>query len=149
MARRTLPIPPSAKAQFVLDNSIACAWLFRSQATPYSDAVAKQLGAMQPLAPALLRLEYTNVLRTACKRQKMVAHQAQSAIADFDELDIWFDATSPAPRLLLTLALQYDLTSYDAAYLELALRMQVPLATQDAALGRAAEASGVGRLTIN
>jgi len=47
---------------------------------------------------------------------------------------------------MLSLALRYDLTSYDAAYLELALRLQLPIVTQDAALTEAARAAGVGVL---
>jgi predicted nucleic acid-binding protein len=48
---------------------------------------------------------------------------------------------------LLSLALRFQLTSYDAAYLELALRLQLPIATRDDALAEAAWAAGVGVLT--
>lgn len=50
---------------FVLDNSVVCGWLLDSQSTPYSEAVAQRLKTSRAVAPALLPLEYTNVLRTA------------------------------------------------------------------------------------
>ncbi len=53
-------------------------------------------------------------------------------------------AKCPGPGAILSLALRYDLSSYDAAYLELALRKQLPIATQDEALREAAWAAGVG-----
>jgi hypothetical protein len=58
----------------------------------------------------------------------------------------WLTGTRAGPAAILSLALRYDLTSYDAAYLELALRLQLPIATQDAALMEEARAVGVGVL---
>ena len=62
-------------------------------------------------------------------------------------LPIRIDAAPPQPAALLSLALRFQLTSYDAAYLELALRLQLPIATRDDALADAAWAAGVGVLT--
>jgi predicted nucleic acid-binding protein len=81
-------------------------------------------------APWLLQLAFTNVLRTACRRGT-----------------IEIAAAPPEPAALLSLALRFQLTSYDAAYLELALRLQLPIATRDDALADAAWAAGVGVLT--
>lgn len=128
----------------VLDNSVVCGWLLENQATPYSDAIAERLQDDQALAPPLLRLEYANVLRTACKRGRLTAQQAQDAIAQLAELPVEIDAELPDAGQLLALALRYDLSSYDAAYLDLALRRQLPVATQDAALAQAARLAGVG-----
>jgi len=61
-------------------------------------------------------------------------------------LPLRINTTPPAPAALLSLALRHDLTSYDAAYLELALRLQLPIATGDGALAEAAWAAGVGVL---
>lgn len=74
-------------------------------------------------------------------------HDAQGAhevIEQVAALPIMVDRDTPGPAAILTLALRYDLTSYDAAYLELALHLQLPIATQDAALMEAARAAGVG-----
>lgn len=59
-------------------------------------------------------------------------------------LPINIDTTAPSPALILDLALRYDLTSYDALYLDLALRRSLPIATQDCALANAALVAGVG-----
>ncbi len=131
----------------VLDNSVVCGWLLENQATPYSDAIAQRLQDDQAVAPPLLRLEYANVLRTACKRGRLTAQQAQDAIAQLAELPVEIDAELPDAAQLLALALRYDLSSYDATYLDLALRRQLPVATQDVALAQAARLSGVGAVT--
>ena len=131
----------------VLDNSVVCGWLLENQATPYSDAIAQRLQDDQAVAPPLLRLEYANVLRTACKRGRLTAQQAQDAIAQLVELPVEIDAELPDAAQLLALALRYDLSSYDATYLDLALRRQLPVATQDVALAQAARLSGVGVVT--
>ncbi|MDP3343583.1 MAG: type II toxin-antitoxin system VapC family toxin [Hydrogenophaga sp.] len=129
---------------FVLDNSVVCGWLLESQSTPYSEAVAQRLRTSRAMAPALLPLEYTNVLRTACKRQNLVAAQAQHMLALLAQLPIDIDTTAPNPAQVFDLALRHDLTSYDALYLDLALRHSLPIATQDRALANAALAAGVG-----
>ncbi|MDP2226624.1 MAG: type II toxin-antitoxin system VapC family toxin, partial [Moraxellaceae bacterium] len=100
------------------------------------------------VAPALLGLELANVLRTACKRQRIIASQAQDILARLSQLPIEVDARPAEASQLLSLALRYDLSSYDAAYLELALRLQLPIATQDEALADAARASGVGIVSV-
>lgn len=129
---------------FVVDNSVVSGWLLENQATPYSDAIAAHISVERAVAPTLLRLEYTNVLRTACKRGQIIAQQAQEALRLLAELPIDLDRDVPDAPQLLALALRYELTSYGAAYLELALRRQLPVATQDIALAEAARAAGVG-----
>ncbi|MCL2645144.1 MAG: type II toxin-antitoxin system VapC family toxin [Betaproteobacteria bacterium] len=128
----------------MLDNSVVCGWILENQSTDYSAAIARRLEQERAIVPPLLRLELVNVLRTACKRQVMIASQAQELLAQLFRLPIEVNSTSPEPGLLLGLALRYELTAYDAAYLELALRMQLPIATQDEALAEAARMAGVG-----
>ncbi len=130
--------------RFVLDNSVVCGWLFESQATAYSHAIAQRMQHARATAPALLRLETANVLRSACLRGKLIASQAQEMLARLERLPIDIDDAVPDARQLLALALRYELSSYDAAYLDLALRRQWPIATQDAALADAARRAGVG-----
>jgi predicted nucleic acid-binding protein len=130
--------------RFVLDNSVVCGWLLQSQATPYCDFIAQRLQTSRAIAPPLLSLEYTNVLRTACKRQAIVASQAQQMLHMLAQLPIDTDTAAPDPAQLLDLALRYDLTSCDAVYLDLALRRSLPIATQDQALAHAARVAGVG-----
>ncbi len=129
---------------FVLDNSVASGWYLENQLTPYTEAIASRLQDEKAHVPALWELELANVLRTACLRQRMTAAHAQSVIADFGALPIEVDRTHARPSEILGLALRFGLSSYDAAYLELALRLQVPIATKDGPLHEAAIASGVG-----
>lgn len=129
---------------FVLDNSVVSAWLIHSQATPYSARIAALLQTDVAIAPALLKLEYANVLRTACRRQRMLAAQAHEALTLLGRLPLTIVSDEPDAALILDLALRHDLSSYDAVYLDLALRRRLPLATQDVDLAAAARASGVG-----
>lgn len=131
---------------FVLDNSVVCGWLLQSQATEYSAAVSRRMAQERAIAPALLIWEYTNVLRTACKRGRLKAQDAQQAIACLKRLPIDIDTHAPDAAMLLALALRHDLSSYDAVYLELALRLQLPIATWDTDLAGAARVAGVGVL---
>lgn len=129
---------------FVIDNSVVCGWLLAAQATEYSQAIADRLLGETAIAPALLPLEYSNVLRSACRKGKLTAAVAQQALADLAQLPIRIDSQPINPANLLALALRFDLTTYDACYLDLALREQIPIATQDAALAEAAIRAGVG-----
>lgn len=129
---------------FVIDNSVVSGWYLENQATAYTAAIAERLLDDRAWAPALWELELTNVLRTACLRQRMQAHQAQQVLAALAPLPIDVDRHAVPPSELLALAIRFGLSSYDAAYLELALRKQLPLASQDEALRAAAVACGVG-----
>lgn len=129
---------------FVLDNSVVCGWFLENRATPYSDAIIERLRDDRAAVPSLWELESTNVLRSACLRQRMTAQAAQRVVAQIVALPIDVDRQPVAPRELLALALRFGLSSYDAAYLELALRLQLPIATGDGPLREAAIAAGVG-----
>ncbi|MCU0922029.1 MAG: type II toxin-antitoxin system VapC family toxin [Burkholderiaceae bacterium] len=129
---------------FVIDNSVVSGWYLEDQATPYTEHVAARLAEDRACAPALWELELANVLRSSCLRRRMTAEKAQQILARIAQLPIDTDRHAVPPHELLALALRFGLSSYDAAYLELALRRQLPLATQDEALRAAALAAGVG-----
>ena len=131
---------------FVLDNSVVSGWFLENQATPYTDAVAQRLRDDRAHVPSVWELEFTNVLRTACVRQRLDAQRAQAVVVQIGALPISVDRHPVARSEMLALALRFGLSSYDAAYLELALRMQCPIATQDEAMRQAALACGVGWL---
>lgn len=129
---------------FVLDNSVVSGWYLEDQATPYTEAIAGMLIDDQACVPAVWELELANVLRTACIRQRLDAQRAQQVLRRIAALPVEVDR-HPVPRSeLLALALRFGLSSYDAAYLELALRRQLPVASKDEALRAAALAAGVG-----
>lgn len=129
---------------FVLDNSVVSGWYIASEATPYTDHVASRLLEDRAIVPAVWELELANVLRAACLSEQMNAQSAQQVVTQIGSLPIEVDRHAAAPSEVLALALRFGLDSYHAAYLELALRLQVPVATQDADLRDAAMAAGVG-----
>ena len=129
---------------FVLDNSVSVGWFIESQQTDYSEAVALALENDQAHVPALWVLEVVNILRTACRREQLIASNAQIILRELLALPINIAANAPSGSELLSLALRHNLTSYDAAYLDLALDLQLPIATSDKALQAAAMAAGVG-----
>ncbi|MBT3534462.1 MAG: type II toxin-antitoxin system VapC family toxin [Rhodospirillaceae bacterium] len=130
---------------FVLDCSIAAAWLFEDEARPETDNLLEILASDGALVPNLWHLEVGNVLVQAEKRGRITAAQISTRLELLSSLPIDTDTeTGPrAFREILTLARAQTLTTYDAAYLELAIRRGIPLATQDKALVRAAKAAEV------
>jgi predicted nucleic acid-binding protein len=132
---------------FVLDNSVVTGWYLPAQATSYSETVAGKLQTDRALVPRLWQLELANVLKTACTKGKLTQPRARQILDVLNQLPIEVDADAPPnPRQLFELAMRYGLSSYDAAYLELAMRHGLPLATQDAELRLAAVAAGVDLL---
>lgn len=132
---------------FVLDNSVTSGWYLENQANAYTDAIAERLESDTAVVPAIWELELTNVLRTACLRQRLDAERAQRILARLGELPIDVDRDAVPRAQMLALALRHGISTYDAAYLELALRRQLPVATVDHALRDAALASGAGLAT--
>jgi predicted nucleic acid-binding protein len=131
---------------FVLDNSVAMRWCFENAAHPYADGILKRLAAGEDaLVPVLWFYEASAVLAREQNRGTLAASKADQFIAELKALRIVADAESAARVFddVHRLALDHRLTSYDAAYLELALRHGLPLATLDDELIRASKAAGV------
>ena len=132
---------------FVLDNSVVSGWYLTSQSTAYSQAIAARLEVDKALVPALWQLELANVLKTACTKGRLSHAQARQILDALGQLPIEVDSDAqPGQRALFELAMRFNLSSYDAAYLELAMRHGLPLATQDEQLNIAAVAAGVDLL---
>ena len=127
---------------FVLDASVALAWCFGDESTPAAWALLDRLRAAPGHVPALWPLEIGNILLGAEKRRRITPARAAEFLGILGELDIRIDPDTPgrAFRDVLPLARAQHLTTYDAAYLELAMRLGLPLATKDTALVRAAAA---------
>jgi len=135
-------------AAFVVDCSIAMAWLFHDEATPKTAALLDRLAAETALVPAWWFIEITNVLAMAERKGRVSAPQSDAFIADLGKLAIERDNEGPERAFthLLSLCRRHRLTSYDAIYLDLAIRRSLPLATLDDDLRRAAHKLGVGLL---
>ena len=131
--------------RFVLDGSVALAWLFHDEADPYADAIIAKLPALEMLVPRLWHLEIANVLLAGEKRGRCTQAETTNWLSYLAGLPISVDHATEARAWsdTLNLARQQGLTSYDAAYLELAMREGVPLATLDAQLRAAARAVGI------
>ena len=134
---------------FVLDCSVAMAWLFQDEAAPNTDQLLKELrNDSNALVPNLWRLELGNTLTQAERRGRITAAQLTTTLELVRNLPITTDTEtdSRAFREILNLARTTSLTTYDASYLELAMRHGVPLATLDKALIRAARGAAVKTL---
>ena len=135
---------------FVIDCSVAVTWCFEDEATPASDGLLDRLGEEAAAAPAIWPLELGNVLVMAERRGRVNATQIAEFVALIQELPVAIDEETPQRALdeVLSLARSERLTTYDAAYLELAMRLGVPLATQDKELRQAAEKLGTPVLAV-
>ena len=130
---------------FVLDCSIAAAWLFEDESSPETDNLLAHLKDGGASVPNLWHLEVSNVLIQAEKRGRITPAQIAARLELLGSLPITTDIETAFRtfREIIKLARDQKLTTYDAAYLELAIRQGVPLATQDKALIRAAKTVGV------
>lgn len=135
-------------AAFVVDCSIAMAWLFHDEATPRTADLLNRLTNETALVPAWWFIEITNVLAFAERKGRIAPAQSDAFIADLDKLGIERDDAAPdrAFTHLLALCRMHKLTSYDAMYLDLAVRRNLPLATLDDDLRKTARKLGVSLL---
>jgi predicted nucleic acid-binding protein len=134
---------------FVLDNSVAMRWCFESAAHPYADGILQRLAAGEDaVVPVLWFYEASAVLSREQNRGTLAGPKAEDFIAELQALRIAADAESAARVFsdVHRFSLAYRLTSYDAAYLKLALRRSLPLATLDDDLIRASKAAGITML---
>ncbi|MEE3625410.1 type II toxin-antitoxin system VapC family toxin [Nitrospirillum sp. BR 11752] len=129
----------------VLDASMAIAWLFDDERTASAHAAMLRVVAEGALVPALWRLEVANVLRNAVRRGRCDEAYVDRSLTRLGRMAIQSDEETDSQAWTATrrLAREEDLTLYDAAYLELALRRSIPLASCDAALIAAAQRRGL------
>ena len=128
---------------FVADNSVVLAWFVSSQSTAYSEKMLRRVAREAIHVPVVWSLEFTNALRQLERRRKLKPETTADLLDAVDALGLQSDTSPPGQRRLLDLARQYDLSVYDASYLELAIRLAVPLAIQDGALAAAAIKAGL------
>jgi predicted nucleic acid-binding protein len=133
------------KPSFVVDCSVAMAWCFLDEATPATKRVLDLTVSESALVPAWWYLEVTNVLVVAERKGRIDATKVAEFISLVQSFDIEVDTQGPERAFdhLLPLCRTHGLTSYDAVYLDLAARRQLPLATLDEPLRKAAKKLGV------
>jgi len=130
---------------FVLDGSVTMAWYFKDEANDYADAVRDGLVSTWAVVPALWPLEVSNTLVMGERRKRSTPAQAATWLGLLRALPITVDdeTAGRAWGETLGLARAQSLSAYDAAYLELAMRRGLPLATLDDKLKAAATTVGV------
>jgi predicted nucleic acid-binding protein len=133
---------------FVLDNSVAMRWHLESEKTAdqkYAESILLSLTEANALVPNLWHLEAVNVLLGAEKRGDTSLGEVERFIAQLEGLPLHVDPLTAIQSFSRTMALAraYKLSSYDAAYLELALRKGLPIATLDKGLIKAAKKADV------
>lgn len=133
---------------FVLDNSVAMRWLLNDRDLNTQDYARKVLARLvdgeDAIVPNLWALEAANVISKEIRKGNITQAEANQFIALLGELDIQPDPDTHNHAMSDTLALaqQYGLSSYDASYLELALRKGVQVATVDKDLAEAVRRAG-------
>ena len=129
----------------VIDASAVLAWCFEDEGGPETDALIEKVAAEGAAAPGMWSLEIANGLVMGERRGRIRAAESAAFVAMIEELPIVGDQGTGARALheTISLARAHRLTAYDAAYLELAMRLGLPLATGDRSLRAAAERVGV------
>jgi predicted nucleic acid-binding protein len=132
-------------ADFVVDNSIVMAWCFADEESAYADSVLAELENMTAAVPAVWPLEVGNVLMVAERRKRLGKADSIRFLELLYELPIEFMQETPRRMTgeIIALAREQNLSTYDASYLDLAMRKGLPLATLDKALKQAAKKCGV------
>jgi predicted nucleic acid-binding protein len=131
--------------RFVIDASSVLAWCFEDEAGPEADAVIERVAAEGAAVPGLWSLEVANGLAIGERRSRIKPADSAAFVAMLEDLPIVADDATGDRALHETLGLarEHGLTAYDAAYLELAMRLGVPLASDDRGLRTAAKRAGV------
>ncbi|KQP18126.1 type II toxin-antitoxin system VapC family toxin [Pseudorhodoferax sp. Leaf267] len=130
-------------AGVVVDASVAAAWFLPDEATLFTEAALELSVTSDVWVPALWMLEIGNLFISAQRRKRITAVQRQELVQAAAALRLRVDREPVDMVALDALAAQHGLTTYDATYLELAVRRSLPLATLDAALLKAMSSAGV------
>jgi predicted nucleic acid-binding protein len=134
----------------VLDSSVTIAWIYTEQSSGEVDRVLQLISGTGAWVPTLWRLEVANILEMGVRRGRHDAAFRDATLADLALLPISIDQDTEAHAwgATLRLAERHRLTLYDAAYLELAKRRSLALATLDVELRKAAQAEQVALLGV-
>jgi predicted nucleic acid-binding protein len=132
----------------VIDASSVLTWCFEDEGGAEADALIERVAAQGAAVPGLWPLEIANGLMMAERRGRIKPAESASFVAMIEELPIVADEAMGVRALheTMSIAREHGLTAYNAAYLELAMRLGLRLATSDRSLGAAAERSGVALL---
>ena len=128
-------------ARFVVDNSVVMSWCFEDEGNNYAEAVLESLGAGKAFVPAIWPLEVGNVQLVAERRKRLSQASVVRFIEPLGGLHIAVEQETPERMLkeIVSLARELRLSTHDASYLDLAMRLDLPLSTLDTSLVNAAK----------
>ncbi len=130
---------------FVIDTSATMPWCFPDEQTAQSESLLDRLTGDEAYAPAIWTLEVANTLSMAKRKGRISVTTVDAFVGQLRRLKVNLDHDHEARAFSMILALsrRHALTTYDASYLELAMRLSLPLATRDTDLKRAAQSAGI------
>ena len=130
---------------FVVDNSVVMSWCFKDETNPYADAVLDKLTEATAIVPSIWPLEVVNVLLVAERHNRLQEADSVRFITLLSQLPIEVEHEWPEKMMkeLLALGRAQNLSSYDASYLDLAMRKDCPIATLDKRIRDAAKDTSV------
>ena len=144
-------VAKSSKEGLVIDSSVAIAWCFADERDDYSQSVLDAVAFQPAFVPDLWHLEVANTLVVGERRKRSTQAETIAWLNFLAELPLIVDEETKTRAFadITNLARSHNLSAYDAAYLELALRRGLPLATLDEKLRTAAKAVGVALYDIH
>ena len=128
---------------FVLDCSVTLPWFLEDERTGFTDSLLFAAKRTEYWVPGIWCLEFPNALLVAERRRRIERLRRIEALDQIPKLRIRIDAEPVDMKLVSAVAEKHDLSTYDAAYLELALRQSLGLITLDRDLADAATAEGI------
>lgn len=131
--------------RFVLDTSVALAWCFEDESRSTADAILDLFASSEAIVPAIWPVEVGNALLAGERRKRITPAEIARSLGLLRSLNIHLDDAGLGLEVedLVALARSHKLSVYDAAYLSLAMREGIPLATLDRALAHAARQAGI------
>lgn len=127
----------------VVDTSMVVAWFVVGQATAHTRSVLARAGREALHAPSLLQVEFASALLKLAHRRKITFDAVDEILGVFEALDLVIDKAPPTARTIASICRRYALSAFDAAYFELAIRLELPLAAKDGPLTDAARKIGM------
>lgn len=135
--------------QVVVDASFCGAWILSDESSKEAERLlmSAMRGEVKISVPALWHYEMNNLLHSALRRKRLTLDDAQSSLAALEQTPIFLEdvPTASVQKRILHLALQFEISSYDAAYLELADRHKMILYSFDKKLCTAASLLGLSK----
>ena len=137
-------------SRFVVDASVTMSWCYENEDDPYATSALRALQTSQAVVPWVWSLEVANALLVGERRSRLTEAETFRFLDVLERLAIVMDESPPNHLMddVLSIGRQYALSSYDACYLELALRKGVPLATLDERLRATAIQVGLSIATF-